>query len=353
MCLIAHRPLGPNGRGSHIPNDVIDTALLRHPDGFGVAWRKGVGADAVLTWEKFGPNQRKQFRRLLKRLDRQVTTEYVAHFRYATQGKPCVELSHPYEYEDPEEGTVLVFHNGIIDIDARPSESDTLVFTRDVLAHLPSAWWRNPGITKAIEMATEYSKLVLMTRTETVNLNKSDGTVDNGLWYSSNHKSIASNYNWGPLPDSGSRSVTDEDMAKMGWVKTPSGAWRKDAQTGVVRDNGTTSIVPYREATGHDIETERYTRWLASSRDTLNDDEWDDPRPHAKMGGPAYRHEYEDGGHALTPLVNISKTHDTIYPDAILCDECYTIGDVHIVQGYALVDIKHKFGELAEEVTGA
>ena len=58
MCMIAHRFLSAKGKGQNIPNAVIETALVRHPDWFGVAWRD---PEAGLLYEKFGPTQRGEF----------------------------------------------------------------------------------------------------------------------------------------------------------------------------------------------------------------------------------------------------------------------------------------------------
>ena len=130
MCMIAHRPASAEHRGSNIPNTVIDTAIGRHPDGFGIAWREA----GALRHEKFGPAESTEFRDALKKLDKDSTIEYTAHWRFATSGKPCRDLSHPFIYTDPIEGDVAVFHNGVIDIATGGShESDTSVFVRDVM----------------------------------------------------------------------------------------------------------------------------------------------------------------------------------------------------------------------------
>src|ERR1035437_875358 len=184
MCMIAYRRASAAKRGSNIPNEVIDTAMSRHADGFGIAWREEPG---VLKYDKFGPKETGEFRKLLKAVDKNQRLDYVAHFRMATQGPPCKVLSHPYSYIDPVVGEVLVFHNGIIDIAAEKHESDTEVFVRDVLAQLPSEWWKVQVYKDLVDMAIGWSKLVLMTGEETVNLQASSGKEEGGTWDSSNH----------------------------------------------------------------------------------------------------------------------------------------------------------------------
>ena len=300
--MIAHRPVTQRGRGSNIPNAVIDTALTRHPDGFGIAWRDSDG----LRYEKFGPTkvEKAEFRRLLKEIDKRRDIEYVAHWRMATHGPACEDLAHPYEYTDPVEGRVLVFHNGVIDIFADKHESDTQVFVRDILANLPSAWWRQPAIVDLVDMSTGWSKLVLMTETETVNLNERHGTKDGGLWYSSNH-----------LPGWSTNSVAKyasylDDEWDNDWERIPGGAW--------VRKTEPRSIIPYS---------------AAESAKTFGLGETTQPMSNTAL----WQHE----GHIIEPLQSFDFTKDGDYPSSIICTECGTSGDVYLIQGRAFTDINH------------
>jgi hypothetical protein len=187
MCMIAFRPARPGKHGSNIPTQVIDLAMNRHPDGFGIAWREQGG----LRVERFGPRERNAFGKAIRRIDR-LDVEYVAHFRFATHGPKDREHAHPYEYADPIEGRVLVFHNGVIDLPTAVRESDTEVFVRDVLAHLPSRWWALSGLRYLVGEAIGWSRIVVMTARETVNLQERDGEWDGGLWYSSEHRAYRS-----------------------------------------------------------------------------------------------------------------------------------------------------------------
>ena len=311
MCMIAWRPV-EKGKGAHIPNAVIDTALSRHPDGFGVAYRDASG---VLKWERFGPAERVAFRAALKRVDK-AAGEYVAHFRFATHGKPCAELAHPFEYTDPEAGTVLVFHNGVIGIATAKdgTESDTSVFVRDVLAALPTRWWRVPALRYLVGEAIGWSRLVLMTADETVCLQEPDGTWDAGLWYSSAHEPTpAATWQLTPggsaytpgvgysAPVSTGQYASPATKAASGRTKREQRAARK-AEARLLAANTSTALLPYR------------------SRNL--------------------RH----AGHALSAVQDIDFDHDGDYPEGVICDSCYTLGDLYVIDGTYYVDMAHLDG---------
>lgn len=303
--MIAYRPVTPGRRGSNIPTDVIDTAMTRHPDGFGVAWREG----GKLWRQKFGPEHRREFRKVLKRLDKDQTIEYVAHFRWATHGPEDAAHSHPYEYMDPEVGTVLVFHNGVIDIGTRHDESDTEVFVRDVLAHLPSRWWAQPALRYLVGEAISWSKLVIMTNDETVNLQEGSGTWDGGIWYSSNHK-----------PTTYSHTVNGVTVSGSYW----SGKGGREESR---------AVVPVKNA------------YQTAFGDLADDDDGAciiDPT----LGLPG---QWRSGGHNLTAIKDIDRKVDGEYMESLICDECHTIGDVYIVDGRAYPDIAHRFGSGSPE----
>lgn len=286
MCMIAYRPIGKSGRGSNIPNEVIDTAQSRHPDGFGIAWRE----DGQLHVQRFGPSERREFRDLLKEVDRKKS-EYVSHFRFATHGPKDAAHAHPYEYEDPNEGRVLVFHNGIIDIATLPSESDTEVFVRDVLAQLPSKWWADPALKYLVHEAIGWSKLVIMTPTETVNLQDARGDWDAGIWYSSDHLP----YKWGGKA-----------------VGTVKGSGLELVSSGKGMD---------------DIHVYQPAEWARNT----------------SYRSRVLRH----GGHDLWVIDNeadIELRVDGAYADSVMCCVCYTPGDVYIVDGAPMVEMAHKMG---------
>jgi hypothetical protein len=298
MCMIAYRPV-EKGRGSNIPNAVIDTAFGRHPDGYGLAYRDADG----LHIEKFAPADKAGFRKSLKRVDK-ARLEYVAHWRFATHGKPCEELAHPFTYKDKREGEVAVFHNGVINIAvaADGSESDSSVFVRDVLAKLPSAWWRVPALRYLVGQSIGWSRLVVMTATETVNLQESEGDWDGGIWYSSNHKPA--------VPFTPKKWVPGTVYGKQAPVAAPTAisTWQqKQAVTVVTPVSTSSALLP------------------------TDDKAW------TTRG---LRH----AGHPLTALVPMNFDADGDYPSGVMCNTCDTTGDLYIIDGTYYVDMAHKSG---------
>jgi hypothetical protein len=312
MCMIAHRFLSEKGKGANIPNAVIDTAMYRHPDGYGVAWRSEEG----LLYQKFGPDGRQGFRELVKALDGDQSVEYVAHFRFATHGPEDANHAHPFAYEDPDPsvGTVLVFHNGVISsMKTTLAESDTEVFVRDYLAKLPSRWWTNEAVRKLVDHIGGWSRLVLMTNEETVNLNWGEGEEDGGLWYSSDHRpnkwvtgtTVASTV-YSSSKDYRNWDYDDDEE----WVKVEDG-WRRNPNSKFAKSPSTAEA-----AAATFMET------------TI-----------PKSNGDMFMHE----GHELSPMQTFDFTKDGDYEVSVLCETCGTAGDVYIVDGRAYVDVPHKW----------
>lgn len=196
MCLIAHREAGSN---VNIPNSVIDHNIRKNPDGFGLAWRSQKGD---LRFKKFAPQETKTFKKLLKRVDAIKGIEYVAHWRLATHGPICKEMSHPFTYETDGVQT-LVFHNGIIQNSPPKDESDTSYFVKEVLSGLVPMWWRNPAYTNLVERYIGWSRLLIMTPNETFRMVERDWKKVGGLFYSID-----------PLPPSSSYHPTTPSSGK-------------------------------------------------------------------------------------------------------------------------------------------
>lgn len=378
--MIAFRPVLSSGHGQHIPTQVIDTAFTRHPDGFGVAWREnGTVFDA-----KFGPGSRKAFRRALKRLDKRDDIEYVAHWRFATQGPKNVAMAHPYEYIDPKEGRVLVFHNGIINIAARETESDTHVFVRDVLSRLPTRWWARPEIKFLVGQSIGWSKLVIMTGRETVNLQEHDGTWDGGLWYSSNHRPLVS-YQTYPIRKGhwlrnadgtpGGKWVYDDEEAKPilpgndddeDWALLTGGGDYSPTLPSWQRHNAIESAKALGLTDGLveviDPETgESLGSFVDPDAPMLSRDSTDDPVltihdmtgtraliPYEGPIRPDRLYQFSHGGHSLTAVRDINRDVDGDHPQSLICDTCYTMGDVYIIEGVVFIDMAHRTGTEAE-----
>lgn len=310
--MIAYRPAKPGKNGANMPHDVIDLAMNRHPDGFGIAWRERDEAGGMtLRVAKFGPQSRKAFRRQLKRVDR-AGGEYVAHFRFATHGPKAQSHAHPYEYNDPdpEVGRVLLFHNGVINIYTTPQESDTEAFVRDVLAHLPSRWWRSPALRWLVNEAIGWSKFVIMTATETVNLHERNGEWDGGIWYSSSHKGWSYQSKGASTVGATAPSLRSDDAWEQEWEKWEQ-EQRKSARASAA------ILIPSEAESIRGYATSDY----------------------------AYRH----GGHNLSALKDMDRTVDGDYEDAVICDSCLTTGDVYWIDGSCYIDMGHRYGDLAAD----
>lgn len=157
MCLIVHREKG------RIPWETLEYNRYKNPDGFGIAFRSG----GNLVVEKFLKSEAAGFLERLREVNSK-RVEAVYHFRLATHGDLSIANCHPFEYEDPQEGRVLVFHNGIIDIKTSGGESDTAAFVRLVLARLPSRWWADNALRFLVEGSIGWSRMLVMTESETV-----------------------------------------------------------------------------------------------------------------------------------------------------------------------------------------
>jgi hypothetical protein len=176
LCLIVHNVTG----SGTVPAEVVGTNLRRNPDGFGLAWRE----HGRLRWAKYAPADHVRFAAQLSRLE-DTECEYVAHFRLATRGVKDKGMAHPFKYTDPKGDTVLVFHNGTIDIDGDPEKSDTAVFVESVLARLPHRWWHKPELRYLVERSIGWSRMLVMTVDETVYINEHAWQREsNGLRYS-------------------------------------------------------------------------------------------------------------------------------------------------------------------------
>jgi hypothetical protein len=289
MCLIIHRE-----QGSNVPNDVLEYNRKKNPDGFGLAWRDDEG----LHHRKYAPTDYDAFHAMLKRLDRNANIEYVAHYRFATHGPACERLSHPFPYEDENGEKVLVFHNGIIPISAPKDESDTSYFVEKVLSKLPNGWWNNPAQVFLVESAISYSRLLIMTATETVRLNERAWQKKGGILYS-----------------------TDPGPAKP--------AWTPQSTPNVVK------YTPPKEWT----KPEKKHKHGKSKNDVRSTDSrnfgFEDPDDDDVQG---WRHM----GHWVESLDTEKLDGDSgDVACAAVCVDCNTMGEVYIIGGTTFIDISH------------
>jgi gamma-glutamylaminecyclotransferase len=119
MCLILHNP-----EGSLVDEEIIDTALLHNPDGFGIFYhdtgevRRTMDSDKAVEWCA-------------------TDRPYTAHFRYSTSGgKPSKKQCHPFKIDD----RFLLMQNGTVERLRSSTAVDTAVLAR-VLAGIPREHW--------------------------------------------------------------------------------------------------------------------------------------------------------------------------------------------------------------------
>jgi hypothetical protein len=311
MCLIVHREV-KGGRGSNIPNHVIEYNRKKNPDGFGIAWRQG----GKLQHQKFAPNDHGAFEKLLKTIDKQSHIEYVAHWRFATTGEPCEDLSHPFPYEDAKDGEVLVFHNGVIDIEtADKKESDTLAFVRNVLAKLEPQWWKKSHLRFLVEGSTGWSRLLLMTKKQTIRLNAGGWNLDGGIWYS--QKQFA--------PFVPATKPMSLSLAKDGEFASPA-TKLLTADSGLDDDNKDDS-----DAYLAWQESRNRNKRLVDSIDEDPDDFDDFDDEGIQWSG------WMDEGHWVYPVTGL----DIGGGGEAICAECNTQGEYYVEGGKSYANISH------------
>jgi hypothetical protein len=294
LCLIAHRDtIGPR-----IPNEVINYNRSFNPDGFGIAWRD---PEAGLKFEKFAPTEFEAFRVKLKDIDK-TDMEYAAHWRRATHGPACLKLSHPFVYDDAKVGDTLVFHNGIINIATEKHESDTSAFVERVLASLPVRWWADAAIRFLVESSIGWSRILLMTKDETVRINSKDWEKHQGMWYSVSplpskkyqYKKVTPAY---LLPATTVRDVTLKDTIPADWQAD----WNGDDHTF--------------------SETKKY----------------DDLFGATEADGLGWLHQ----GHWVSPVSDYDEEEEDEVMGQAICEKCNTIGEFYIINRKVTIEIVH------------
>ena len=326
MCLIAHRPV-KKGRGSNIPAEVISYNRRKNPDGFGIAWREF----GKVHHAKFAPSDGDAFEKLLRTIDRRSHIEYVAHWRLATHGAKCEELSHPFPYEDPDLGEVLLFHNGIIDIDIEKGESDTSQFVKQVLSRLEGQWWRKPHLRFLVEGSIGWSRLAIMTKKKVIRINEDAWKLKNGIWYS-----------------------TEPTAYSSGSGKVVYGSSTYKPTTGKVINMPSDSTWK-RESEDDDAEYARWqNQWEESRRQEATFDENDadeDDGEETKLlvpgesklmkSGYVPYSGWLDNGHWVVPVSEEFGSEPGYSSGTATCTSCSTIGEYYMVDSKMYTEIKH------------
>jgi hypothetical protein len=179
-----------------------------NPHGAGVAWVEP-GADKV-TWKK-GLTAAEIF---AMQESGELKLPYMLHFRWATQGEICAELTHPFPVGiqalfPAVEGAAerLLIHNGTWngapEWDARFDIPDGLMDHLSDTAQVAYLMEANPAILKEVRWATAVGSV-------------RDGALSvefGGTWYPSDGNTY-SNLNWKP-------AKVYKDWRKLGWEPEP------------------------------------------------------------------------------------------------------------------------------------
>jgi len=105
------------------------------------------------------------------------------HFRIKTHGAISKDNCHPFIVSD----RIGFIHNGIIDIDTKGNESDTMAFNREYLKRINDLdrCISNVGIQDLLSDRIGGSKLVFLDNLGRTNIINEDlGVWDRGIWYS-------------------------------------------------------------------------------------------------------------------------------------------------------------------------
>lgn len=150
------------------------------------------------------------------------------HFRISTGGGVNPENTHPFKVN---RGVALI-HNGILPISVPHDSklSDTALFCRDTLGHLPENFMHIPGILNLIENFMESyrggykNKIVFMDATgKVVILGEKYGIWDGGIWYSNDSYLPSRWFSSNPLRSSGRKGRKNRDrtpiLTKEEWEK--------------------------------------------------------------------------------------------------------------------------------------
>lgn len=302
MCLIAYR-YDPK---AHIPKDVIDYNLRINPDGFGITWQDS--DTGVLHTQKFAPQEKKGFVRLLKRIDR-TRNVYVAHWRKATHGEVSRDMSHPFTYDDLSGRRLIAFHNGIIPISTVGQESDTLAFVNRILRRLPFGWWNDGFYKSMIEDAIGWSRMLFWTPKGIVRLNERQWVDKGGITYSTAPGPWTGNY----LPaTTGSYRVVPRESV-FGEVEDDDDGTIANAVGWTVADD-TIETIHSGINVGHVTRVETENKyWVHRGHTVTQADRW-------RADDPAEAIEYTGRCECLT---------------------CGEEGDYYVIDGQAYTDMDH------------
>ena len=183
MCVIIHRP-----KNSEIPLETLEQCWASNGDGAGILFvtdpfndpfnRQLIIKKGLMTFNEF-----------YEQYNKYKNNELLIHFRLASAGRICKELTHPFYINQ----NIAVMHNGHLCseminglIKNDPELSDTKVYVDKILKLLPDGFLNNEGIVNLINDSLGRSIMVFLDSSGKITIlgDQSESVIEDGVWYS-------------------------------------------------------------------------------------------------------------------------------------------------------------------------
>lgn len=172
MCIIIYKP-----KGKIIPKESLAASWKNNPHGGGFMYVKEGHIRIVKTVESFA-----LWYEMYEKAN-PFKHDMVIHFRIGSSGPRNLVNCHPFSVNS----NLAFCHNGIMPFDVSKDSpiSDTVIFGRDVLQHLPAGFQHNKAILYLISVYIGHGKIVMLDKKgNVVIINEDYGHWLNGSWYS-------------------------------------------------------------------------------------------------------------------------------------------------------------------------
>ena len=172
MCIAILKP-----QGKQIKKSTLKECFISNPDGSGFMFNQDNSLHifkGYMTFEEFWASYNTQDT---------ASKNTLIHFRIKTHVIISKENCHPFIISEE----IGFIHNGIIDIDTKPLESDTMAFNREVLKKMPNikTLIHNQSFQELLSFRIDGSKLVFLDNTGNYAIINEDlGLWDNDIWFS-------------------------------------------------------------------------------------------------------------------------------------------------------------------------
>ena len=172
MCIAILKP-----KGRQLKKKVLKTCFENNPDGSGFMFSDSGRLNIYKGFMNFS-----DFYKAYRLIDT-THKETLIHFRIKTHGAVSKENCHPFLVSN----RLGFIHNGIIDIETKGSESDTMAFNRDYLKKINrlDLCIDDGGIQLLLEDRIGGSKLVFLdNKGQSTIVNEDRGIWKNDIWFS-------------------------------------------------------------------------------------------------------------------------------------------------------------------------